>query len=75
MQFMLSAVFNHFKLLTFNAKNCLHNRLSRQGSVSFTVARQHALVIRPVLLFESETWVMRKAEHYLLDRTEMRMLR
>ena len=32
-------------------------------------------VIRPVLMYGSETWALRKAEQDLLERTEMRMLR
>ena len=32
-------------------------------------------VIRPVLMYGSETWALRKAEQNLLERTEMRMLR
>ena len=32
-------------------------------------------VIRPVLMYGSETWAMRKADQNLLERTEMRMLR
>ena len=29
-------------------------------------------IIRPVLMFGSETWALRKAEHNLQERTEMR---
>ena len=32
-------------------------------------------VIRPVLMYGSETWALRKTEENLLERTEMRMLR
>ena len=32
-------------------------------------------VIRPVLMYGSETWALRKAEQNLLERTELRMLR
>ena len=32
-------------------------------------------VIRPVLMYGSETWALRKKEQNLLERTEMRMLR
>ena len=31
-------------------------------------------IIRPVLMYGSETWALRKAEVNLLERTEMRML-
>ena len=31
--------------------------------------------IRPVLMYGSETWALRKAEQNLLERTEIRMLR
>ena len=32
-------------------------------------------VVRPVLMYVSEIWALRKAEQTLLERTEMRMLR
>ena len=32
-------------------------------------------VVRPVIMYGSETWALRKREEQQLDRTEMRMLR
>ena len=38
-------------------------------------AAVYQTIIIPVLMFGSETWVLRKAGQNLLERTEMRMLR
>ena len=32
-------------------------------------------IVRPVLIYGSETWALKKAEQNLIERTEMRMLR
>ena len=38
-------------------------------------AAVYKTVIRPVLMYGSETWPLRRAEKKLLERTEMRILR
>ena len=38
-------------------------------------AAVYKTVVRPVLMYGSETWARRKADQNLLERTEMRMLR
>ena len=35
----------------------------------------HTTVIRPVLLYGTESWTVRKKEEQILEKTEMRMLR
>ena len=32
-------------------------------------------VIRPVMIYASETWALREKEQNMIERTEMRMLR
>ena len=41
----------------------------------FKAAVYYKIVIRPVLMYGSENWELRKPEQNLLDRTQMRMLR
>jgi hypothetical protein len=38
-------------------------------------AKVYKTVVRPVLMYGSELWALRKAEQQLIERTEMRMLR
>ena len=38
-------------------------------------AEGYKTVIRPILMYGSETWALRMAEQNLLERAEMRMLR
>ena len=40
-----------------------------------TAVGLYKIIIRPVLMYGSETWALRKAEQKMLERTEMRMLR
>ena len=44
------------------------------GNIYLLKAAVYKTVIRPVLMYGSETWALRKAEQNVLERTEMRIL-
>ena len=50
-----------------------HVALIKRKPIGLKVAVYNTTVIRPVLIYGSETWEMRKAEQDLLERTVMRI--